>query len=846
MARVRDRTIGALHSDAGWLYGVYLFEHNTRRVRSALNHLCSHLEREGRLLGEPERVHAQIGKREFRDRQRVVLGTTRQTLSDIRRAACSAVYHDRIDLLAETVDWYGRTVHTAQSGLQGWFAAHTRRDVQRILNIAQDCGRPELGRSLLAFEAWSWRVRGVAVPKKIFEALAKEPADHSNGPYRVLAAALVKRSGMSVPAWAEGVEAWSHVEPATNSEPQADWPAKAWSWINQREGQITEITQALGQSEPTDWGRQLAIVLSHSSAMSLDGERAQRVGELLRESSFLDWFDSPAREAVTALGTELRDALLTVEFDLLSWWRSMLAQIRTDQQKALSSSSQHVLRLALNTHLATGTAELVLELARELPEPLLRSRVIREVPGLVGNILLNEHSGIAWAHRMLSALVELEASAISEVTSDNLMFGIGRAFGSRCDSDAVHRAFARIRSPWVRGQVLCVQRPDCIAALDIAGLPAQLTNPLAQRFALTHIFRQIGASCSTATLAAGIEITARCEQYPEVRVAGLEGVLSALADRTDHEHAMAVLWEHHEALLDVDDSYTWRIVDLLLGQGVEPESCPDGLADWIRKRIKEMRPAEKAALAAYSVGPKWPTDEHKVTLGYPSTGGGALRDMLLADEFNLDTVKCWTAEWSPEEWALWTNTLTIAEPEALEKISSKAAEFLIEILGFAEPSPPSVTALLTLLNRTLPANVDGWPRSHRLLVVIGRDPSRFSPQLAREFSSDGCWNAIMAWMAIGERSDYLVHHIQHPAVREWLDKQQRWIVRSEFGRLYPIVRHPNRALLSWLTLMGMEKVRPAQMLVAELLTRCAQTGELERLRKTWLSDDEGASDDHRF
>lgn len=840
MARIRPRSIGALHGGAGWLYGVHLAGTDERRVRSALVHLCGHLDAEGRLLGSAEPLHRQIGDREFRDRQRAVLGTARQTLGDIHRAARSAVHHDRVDLLAETVDWYGRTVQSAQAGLQGWKAANERHHWEGVLSIAQDCGRPDLGRSLLAFEAWCWRARGETVPDTIAEALATEPPpDQGAGPYRVLAAALVQRSGVPVPAWAVGVEPWSELTPATHPEPRQGWPAAAWVWVEGGEGSASAIAESLSGTEPTDWGRQVATVVSHCSAAGVAGARAARVGQLLRALAALEWWDIPLREAVTAVDSDLCDALRATDFDVVGWWRRMLGRIRSDQRSALSSATQHILRIAVNGPMATAAAELVIELARDLPEPVFRSRVIREVPGVLGHSLVHDERDRAWAHRVLSALVSLEASAVPEVTSDNLMFGIGRALGGRRDRDAVHRAFARIRNPWIRGQVLRVQRPDCIAALDIAALPAQLKNPLAQRFALTHIFGAIGATCSTATLVAGIEIAAQCEPYPEVRVAGLEGVLSALGARADHAPAMAALWRHHGERLDVGDGYAWRVLDLLLAQGVRPEHCPEGLTGWMRDRMDRLRPAERTALAAHPAGSHWPTGDEPPPGPVSEAGTGRLRRALTADRPPLDEVDAWTSQWSPDEWVLWTNTLTIAEPSGLNSISVEAATYLAHKIGPADPSPSSMTALLCLLSGGAAVDDAVWSPVHRRLVALARSPSVFDPDCAAEYGPPDCWAAVLAWMAMGDRSEWVVQHIRHPAVRAWLDGQQQWVTRSEYGRLYPIVRHPNRSLLSWLTLMGMDRVRPAQMLVAELLTRCARPDELDRLRETWLRDDEG-------
>ncbi|MGB0590194.1 MAG: hypothetical protein ACPGU1_10985, partial [Myxococcota bacterium] len=159
--KLRPKTVGEHHALIAGLYKDVIEGTESARQRSALGYLCTHLDAQGRLLGEDAVLHEVISDRAFRDKQRALFGTSRQTLNDLALNARSAVHHDRLDHLAATVDWYGRTVQAAKAGLQGWSDAHEREDLDRVLGIASDAGRPDLARCLYAFEAWYLSAKGI-------------------------------------------------------------------------------------------------------------------------------------------------------------------------------------------------------------------------------------------------------------------------------------------------------------------------------------------------------------------------------------------------------------------------------------------------------------------------------------------------------------------------------------------------------------------------------------------------------------------------------------------------------------------------------------------------------------
>ena len=89
-AKLRPTTIGTHHAQLAALYRDLIDQGSGTRARSAFSHICTHLDAQGRLLGQAEALHAVIGARSFRDRQRAVLGSAQQTLSDLARSARSA------------------------------------------------------------------------------------------------------------------------------------------------------------------------------------------------------------------------------------------------------------------------------------------------------------------------------------------------------------------------------------------------------------------------------------------------------------------------------------------------------------------------------------------------------------------------------------------------------------------------------------------------------------------------------------------------------------------------------------------------------------------------------------
>jgi len=838
-ARVRTQTLGRHHRLLANAYGNRVGGRDPLRERSALIHLCTHLDSVSRLLGDEDALHDQIGDRGFRDRQREVFGSSRQTLDDLRRNARRAVSQDRLDHLAEVVDWYGRTVQAAQAGLQAWAETHERGELERVIGIAQDCGRPDLARCLLAYEAWVRHEAGQGVSEQLIELLQSQP-DTETGPYRVLAASIIQASGIAVPAWAQGLEAWSTLELGVHGVPEAGWPLRAWQYVAEGKGSVHEITDLLEGQDQTDWGRIVSSVLSALERENLGVEQVDRLTLLLTALLSREWWEVPLREVITALGPETRDRLTAVGFNLVDWWRQALAMIRSDYRGAASGIMRHILRLSLGTRLQGDVADLCLEFVEQFTETWFRRRVLEECPGIVGNELTERGHDRHWVRAKLARLVAIEASSVPEVTSDNLMFGIGYALGARGDRDSVHAAFDRIQNPWIKGQVLRVQPAERMAELELVELPAQLTNPLSQRFALAAIFEAIGGTCSGEDLDAGIRIAAMCEPYPEVRIAGLEGVLSGLGEREDQAQSMQGLWNHHKTLLDIPSSYRWRLVSLLLAAGVEPQDCPGGLEAWIRDSFEEFSPTEQGVLGAMASGTSWglePAPPEDVLAGARTT---QLRLALTSSPPDLSFADPFVLEWSADEWVLWVNSLEIAAPGGLDSLAPEVAAFLAQRIGPANADSSSVFSILSLVAgaaSTLAPSGD-WSASHTALFHLASQPQSFTTELRELFEDDACWHSVLEWMSRGDPSRELVRWIHDPEVRDWLAGQQTFVTRSEYGRRYSIVKYPGRALLSWLTLMNLDAVRPAHILIAELLTRCAHPEELERLRESWLAESE--------
>jgi hypothetical protein len=837
-------TLGRHHQALAEMYSGFIGCNDAQRERSALLHLCTHLDGTSRLLNDADALHTHIGDRSFRDRQRVVLGSSRQTLFDLHRNARCAVFHDRLDNLAETVDWYGRTVQAAQAGLQGWAAAHERDHLEGILGIVQDSGRPDLARCLLAYEAWTRHERAAEIPESLLEALQAEPdTSEATGPYRVLAAAILQLSGLSIPAWAIGLEPWRTLELRVQSPPDTGWSRRAWRALTEGDESPQDVGKALTEQNTSDWGRVVSTVLGHMEKHPLADEQVPRLVQFMHTLQSLDWMEIPIREALTAMGPGLRDCLLGADFDLVAFWRSFLERIRSDHRGAASGVIQHILRLSLDTSIQAATTELVIETAEAFPEVYYRARLIRECPGLLGCELTTGKRNRDWVYTNLKRLVAIEAASVPEVTSDNLMFGIGRAFGNRGDKESVHAAFARIRNPWIKGQLVRVQPAQHMAALELTELPASLSNPLAQRFALSSIFDVISPTCSLQELETGIRIAAACEPYPEVRIAGLEGVLSGLRHRSDRAAAMASLWEHHGELLDFDAGYRWRLLLLLVSGGVTPADCPEDLAVWISDSLQHFSDTQRGTLGAQLSGLEWHLEADEpddIQAGARTT---QLREALTADPPDLTVAEDVARDWSPAEWVLWVNSLEIAAHGGLASLAPTVAAYLADQVGPARVDPSSVFSLLDLVNTAGPGfeAQTTWNESHQPLLKLALQPDTFSPELQSKLPELECWHSVLDWMSRGVRSRTLVEWTHDPTVRGWLQAQQEWIGRSEYGRLYPIVKYPERNLLAWLTLMCIDGIRPAQMLVAEYLTRAATEKELAKLKNAWLGPEEEAS-----
>ena len=456
--KLRPKTVGEHHALIAGLYKDVIEGTESARQRSALGYLCTHLDAQGRLLGEDSVLHEVISDRAFRDKQRALFGTSRQTLNDLALNARSAVHHDRLDHLAATVDWYGRTVQAAKAGLQGWSDAHEREDLDRVLGIASDAGRPDLARCLYAFEAWYLSAKGIELPDPLVEAIEVPPdIDKQSTPYRVLAAQILRAAGVQQPPWSLGLEPWSHVTLPVHAAPEAGWPKRALDCVIEGTESPSVVAQGLSHEGPSDWGRLVAIPLTYLETIELSESALRRVAQLLEGLSDIDWEDIAAKDAITAMGPTLCDRLLAVGFQLVPWWRGFLKGITSDYRGAAHAVLQHIYRLSVHRPCRSAVIELSLDWVSAFPEAFYRRRLIAECPGLISEELLAGRLTREECYPLLRRLVDIESSAIPEVTSDNLMFGIGRALGARGDKASVHRAFAKIQNPWIKGQILRVQ-----------------------------------------------------------------------------------------------------------------------------------------------------------------------------------------------------------------------------------------------------------------------------------------------------------------------------------------------------------------------------------------------------
>ncbi len=835
-SKCRRSTLGRLHADLAQVYRTGVEQRAAGLERAGLRHLCAHLDAWGRLSGDATVLYDQLSHRGFRDRQREVFGDSRQTLLDLAKLARSAVHHDRADQLAEAVDWYGRTIRAAQVGLQGWARAHQRGHIDAVFGIVNDCGRPEVGRCLLAHELWARTEDGREVPEKLLEALQAD-AEGEPTPYRVLAARILTASRVPLPHWAVGLEPWTALTLPVYPPPTSGWPGRAWRALAESEAASIAAGKALAEQPEIDRGRQMEALLVHVEQQENAAALAQNLSELLLAIDLEDWWPIATRDAICAMGTRTRDALLATGFGLVAWWRRIVEHLQSDHQSEVSMPLRHMCRLAMGTPLVEETTDLVLDWGGSFPEAWARGRMVAECPGLLAQWVERglDRSGL---YERLEKLMFIESSAIPEVTSDYLLFGLGHAVGRHGDRDAIHLAFERIRNHWIRGQLICVQPVDRIAGLDLSRLPGTLGNPLAMRFALTRIFDVISPTCPLETLEVGLRTAASCEPYPEIRVAGLETVLSGLAARADKAEVLERFWTHHAALLDIPPGYQWRVVHLLIAGGCTPELCPAALQAWLREVTSRFSNTQRSALAELTAGPAWGfagTGDSASVDSNPATG---LRVALTSRPPDLAFAQDYGAGWSAEEWVVWTNGLEIVRPEGLGGLPEETARFLVARIAPAEPSPSSVFSLLELARQTTLDPDDSWPEANRDLLVLAVDPTTFTPAIRDHLPDEACWDSVLDWMIRGRRSDQLLRTIGQRAVGDWLRAKRDIIARSEYGRSHPIVRYPGRALLSWLMLMHLDGVRPAQILAAQLLTREAHPEELERLKASWLKPGE--------
>lgn len=847
MPKIRAKHIGSIHAHLGDFYtGIYNeFIDNHRsvgRLESGLRYLPYHRDWQGRFSESSEILFELMGDETFRRTQREVLQRSSDTLSALSRLAHSSVFHDNLVHLVEAVDWYGVEDEVSQKGLAGWFEAHQGNQTSKLKGICERVRADGLGHLLMALRAYETWLDGRDIPEVCSDFLKADPPEVVS-PFLELAAAVLRRTeGSPLASLPWVVETRAQVKltlpiqpeillPESEVSPDDDW--YTWAAAHILNNETVELPALLEQCLLEDRGRLVSTLLVHLDGLALSEDTVHRLSALLIGLTEVEFSDGSLRDLLCSMGANTAQQLLSNGFDVTNWLLKMLSGHDSDQQRLLSGAIRHLVGLHCTTGPNFECVDIVLNFIDGIESAKVRPAVAASIPRIL--TLLVDDTGVPVdLDQYVSRLVTYIAAAVPNVTSDYMLFGLGRALGRLGEGDAVHKAFAKVKHPWIKGQLLRVQPPAQMAKLKLLPLLPQLEWPLAHLFSFMAVFRACGPTCTTDEFLEGVQLATRFGDHAEIRVAALETLLEASLDREDRSKFFGRLWDVHGGVLAElpDRSFEWRIVYAVASANTLRDEMPMEMWSWIETKLQDVSDPERHALVATRIAQDWQITERSL-----ATPGASKDNHENSPHRLLEELMQQKAKWSPDEWVSQLNSIAVRWPDWLEALGEALAARLLGIIGPSFPTTISIRLILELSSLSQIEESD-WPSEHQEAQRLAQAPETFSPDWKGAFAGEGFWATVVRWMVEHPtRSDVIANHFTDPQVHETVAEWRKEVFQSEYGRVRPIVSQPCRKLLMYLTTEFLSTVRPSQILAAELLYRCTQGDELGQLRDRWLAEE---------
>jgi hypothetical protein len=778
--RTRPGTIGALHRRiAQYFDSTTNGQRDLNRSPTAFRQLAYHLDLAGHLLGCDVGLFDLVQDEAYRIAQRRALGGHAQCLADIRRAAAAAIRTNRLHELAQALADYASEDHLTRGGLARAARLIDENDGVGLVKLVDDLRRPDLGAALIAMSVARCAEQGTTPHVEVLAAYQASSELVGDSPWLQLGRSLRER--IPVPEARSSGHLLVDTGGLERISPAHEWLPDTESTLERalRMSKLARMIDDLDGAVSDEAVREIAARLESAAAASLSDAERGVLGQ--------------------ALGIKARDAFRRAGISVTEAAFTLMEGTSSDYYNVLSQMVAMLVRLIDGSIGADVIRRRIIRFIAKHPERHFRGRTLGPLISalardLEGGAPLNDALG------EMRELLEIEAQASSNPTSDFVRFGIGRRAWTLGRHDVVHAVFGGMENHWVRGQLLRQAPLQALRHMDISCWLFEISNPLARAFALYRFIEARGDALEGEAAARVLSLA--LFEYEELTVSAIECLLTHWTAGPGRDARLAQIWSVLGHRIEkLDGNFAHRIVRAL---GAHQE-LPEAWAAW--------------------------SHTHAVN----AIEGVSVKHLSVRPDAILD------GAW----WAARLRSLALEDDRTWDGLTSEEARQLCARIG---TSPPSVDTIAALLRIGQDADAfSTWDEEHQIAVRIARRELAPESVLADSGSSARVLEALAEWLAPTPEGDELVaRHARAPALRRVILQREAEYREFDLGRTTRLVSGHGRKML--LVLVGWffdasfsgpdGSRRPtAQRLCAEAMARFATDEEFDALVARWQPTD---------